>query len=289
MIDVRRQWTLVVIGGVLGALIGCAAWLLVLSFSHATFIVSIGQVQQGISSGTIGQQVKLDPAFLEDPSAFAERVRSPAFASSIAQRTGLAELVETLPARQYGGRGMLSVRSLRAPAQGLPNLIELRISSLSSDVARAAARAASEQIIEEHAKLLEPFMRAMKGRGELLQEQLAVLRKSDEELDRKFAKLAPGQQSDTSDAVLLAAKLMSEKRALDVELTAYEGRLAILSQDTRKTMVLFEPAVSTPRKAWAFLAPISGAIAVMIFVFLALRVWQEFATRRARLLASEVD
>ena len=289
MIDYRKPWILVGFGGLAGVLVGWIAWTTVLSFSQATFIVSIGQVQQGIPSGTIGQPIKLDQAFLEDPSALIERVRSPSFASAIAARTGIAELSDALPARQYGGRGMLAARSLRPPSQGLPNLIEVRISSLSPDMAGNAARAAAEQIVEEHKVLLEPFVSAMKKRGDLLEEQIILIRKSDEQMAQKIEKNSDHQASDISDAVLVGAKLLSEKRALDLELTAYDAKLAILTQNTRRTMVLFAPATSIPRRAWAFMAPVSGGLAGMIFMFLALRVWQEITERRKRVLASEVD
>ncbi len=265
-------------GAVLGGLLGYLAWIFVLSFSQSTFIVSIGQVGQGSLSGAVGQQVKLEQVFLEDPSAFIERVRSPAFAASIAARIGKPEFIETLPALQYGGRGRLTARSIRPPNLGPANLVEVRISSFDPDLAQAAAQAAVDQILQEHSKLLEPFLDAMKTRQAFLNSQSLSSRKMNEEISRK---MGDGTDiSDVSKAISVGAKLLGSKSTLDLELTGYDAMIGLLTQDFRKTLVLFEPATARPRVVWVVAGPLSGAIAGFIFAFLALRIAREVAQRR---------
>lgn len=281
MIGKFKTRLLMSVGTLLGVGLGWLAWDSVLSSSQATFIVSIGQVGQVSPSGPIGQQVKPDIMFLEDPASFVERIRSPAFADLVAKRTNLPEdVVAALPARQYGGGGLLVARSLRMVNQGASNLIEVKIIADRPEAARAMAKAAADEIVEEHEKLLGPYVEVLKRRSAILRKQIDAQQspasQAGAELNKKLSQLAP----EYNDLIQVGLSLMTERRALELELSYYDSSLAIISQDDRKTMVLFPPAVSSPKRSWSILAPLFGGVAGLIFVMLGLRIWQELVRRR---------
>jgi hypothetical protein len=265
-----------ILGAFVGAVLGFLAWETSLRYSSATFIISIGQIGQ---IGQVGQNVTITQTLLEDPIAFMERLRSPAFASSVAKRSGIPELATLLPGRQYGGRGSLDARSLRSLN---PNLVEVKIFGDLTDAIVEASRAAVSEIIEGHSEILSPFIGALKKRGELLDQQIARVRKSDEIVDRQIFQAPSHDTADFfSDVFLLGVKAQSEKRTLDLELTAFDAQMALLSQHLRETTVVFPPAIHTPGWLTAYLSPVGGGIAGVIFVFLGLRIWREVSARRA--------
>lgn len=246
---------------VAGVLIGAAVgWIgyFKLSKTRAIFILNVGEIS-------------LTNSFVEDPEALIERMKSPTFAAAVSERAKLPELATLLPSSQYGGRGQLTARALKPVSPGSPSLIEVTILSPSSQDAEAAATAVSQEILEDHAKRLAPFLEEMKRRAT----ELRGAANSAPETEGSFLGRSParptdpGRQSGQDSIDKRPAKLSS----------GYDAAVALLTQQDKQTTLLFAPVVTKPGRTWMIAAPLGGVFVGIVFVFFALRIRRESGLR----------
>jgi hypothetical protein len=252
---------------VAGVLIGAAVgWVGYSKFSKtkAIFILNVGEINQTKS-------------FVEDPDALIERMKSPAFAASVSERAKLPELAILLPSVQYGGKGQLTARSLRPVTLGSPSLIEVAISSSSSQNVEAAAVAASQQILEDHAQRLAPFLEEMKRRADKLRGQPNFPPMNDDNVQQ----MSPAGADVREAQVLPSLTGYSSGRLAEIdELESnYFASISLAAQQGKQTTLLFTPVVIKPSLAWMMAAPFGGVFVGIVFVVFALRIRREVSLR----------
>ena len=260
----QEKTLFILLAGLLaGSVFGTAIWFLVFTSSQGLALVSIGRFDNTSPKPDQPTQVN----WIEEPQVVVERMKSQSFAKLVAERAKLPEIATLLPAKQYGGNGALSARSLRDP-----NLLEIKVITTNPDTARAAIEAILEELISEHTKRTEPLLRDTALRLQSLNNLEDEVQKSHDRLTKILDELTPDVQNAQQSLTLLALKSVSDSNLAAIEKTTLEVETTLLSLSTRNTRVIQAGVVSTPNMASFYQTIVLSSIAGFILAFLFLQI-----------------
>jgi hypothetical protein len=265
-ISAKKIAITLLVTAIVGFIAAFAVWSLTIATSQAIAIVSIGRDQAA--------------AFIEEPQAVIERIKSPGFANAVSARAGISELSTLLPARQYGGSGALAVRNLKDP-----NVIEIRINLPQPELAQKALNAVVDELIADHSEKTAPLI-------QILQSTLATLDKNASELVKSGDTIAKNISSNgeiSKDSMtLLIARAFTELGLVGVVKT--ENDLRVNLTMIHRTQAIMVPTVITPKATSLYQTVAAGALAGLLAGLLLLQMLPGFfRTGRHRLGISQPD
>lgn len=243
----RPSWRLVSIFAAAGAVVAGLLYYFVISVSVAVAVFQTSRI-----GGLENVQAKVTPSLVLDrraiPNILFERLQTRSFAEMIAKSLNEPELVDELPATQYGGKARLRVRGI-----GDGSLGEIRVRAKNPDLALRIANAVVQAAVatdqQNNAELLEIVNRRIE---DIRTERLAML---------KFADALSNTPAIPDDGrVLLAAfEARTRTQSLNDNLWALEtGRVYPMAQNAE----IFAPAaIATPIIKHWWMAVLLGLIA----------------------------
>ncbi len=169
-----------------------------------------------------------------DVDELIEHIKSPEFAAAIAKRSSVSAAGYLLPVYE---KASLTARVVRSAVQHSSDLVELRVSAPSSELALKLSSAANDELIAEVEKDSEPILQLQ----ESYIDRLKVLR--------------DGLANVPDEAGLL----ITQRIALDKAIRDAEA--ADLPPKTQPTRVIAKPAITTPLLSSPYHTAALGAVA----------------------------
>jgi hypothetical protein len=248
--------------------------------STAALVVSRAPNSEAIAIVSIGRQDQT--AFIEEPFAVIERLKSSWFATAASTRAGISELSTLLPARQYGGSGALSARNLRDLS-----LVEIRIELPQPELAQKAITAVVDELIANHEAKVAPLIQYIQSSLPALDRSTSEMIKASDAITKRLKSSPQEGEIDQESAALLSARALTEAGLGALVRSAIELRL--LSANIRKTRLVATPIVTT--KATSLYQTVAaGALAGLLVGLLLLQMFPDFfRTGRPRLGTSQPD
>ena len=242
-------------GAIIGSLIGFAAWSLLFANSQAIAVVSVGRYDPG--------------SLIEEPQAVIERIKSTGFASAAAARAGAPELSTLLPARQYGGSGALSVRSLRDV-----NLLEIRINMAHPELAQKAITAVVDELIAEHSAKIAPLTQNLESTLAALDTLTSEMIKSSDAISKRINGGFQSGEIGKDSTDLWSARALTESGLGGLVKSA--GDLRVLVSNVRKSRAITVPTVITPKASSLYQTVAAGTLSGLLIDLLLLQMFPDF-------------
>ena len=256
-ISARATTITLLAGAIAGAILGLAAWSLLLTTSQAIAIVGIG---------------RYDPtqaALIEEPSSVIERVKSSTFVAAVAARARVPELATLLLARQYGGAGALIARSPKDT-----NLVEIRINSPQPELAQKAITAVVDELIADHEAKAAPLIQNLQSTLTVLDQHASEMVEASHSIAKRLGGSPAEGEAGQDSAALLSARALTETGLGALLKSAIELRM--LTSNIRTTQVVAAPTVTTPKAVSLFQIVAAGAIAGFLVGLLLLQIFPGF-------------
>lgn len=242
---------------ILGFIVALTAWSLLLTTSQAIAVVSIGRYDQTQYS------------FIEEPQSVIERIKSPNFVAAASARVGIAELSTLLPARQYGGSGALTARSLRDP-----NLIEIRINLAQPELALKAVTAVVDELIADHEAKAAPLIQNLQSTLTVLEAHASEMSKASDAIAKRLGGSSQNGEVEQDNTTFLSARALTESglAALVKDQTELRGLLS----NIRRSQVVAAPTVTTPKNTSLYQTVAAGTLAGLLIGLLLLQMLPGF-------------
>ena len=245
----KPDWKLLSLFSIGGAVLAGALYAVALGGADAVVVFQAGRV-----GGIENIQTRATPSLVLDrrsvPQVLLERIQTRAFAKQIADQLQRPELVDDLPAPQYGGHARMRVRPI-----GDGSLGEIRVKAASAElalkIADLAARTADETDTATNAGLLALIRKRV---AEVTSERAATLRIAE-------GLTAASEKSDDSYVLMTAFDARNRVQAMTDTLWGLEtGLVPPLAQNAEifAAATLTSPVI----KAWwaaALLGLLAGA------------------------------
>jgi hypothetical protein len=260
---------------IFGSIVGLAAWSLLLTTSQAIAVVSIGRYDQTPYS------------LIEEPQAVIERIKSPNFVAAASARAGISELSTLLStllsARQYGGSGALTARSLRDV-----NLIEIRINLTQPELALKATTAVVDELIADHEAKTAPLIQNLQSALTVLEGHASEMIEASDTITKRVSGSSQNEEVAQNSTALLSARALTASGL--AALVKNESELRGLLSNIRKTQVVASPTVTTPKPTSLYQTVAAGTLAGLLAGLLLLQMFPGFfRTGRPRLGISRPD
>jgi hypothetical protein len=203
--------------------------------STAAFVVSRSANSEIVAILSIGRQDQ--STFIEEPFAVIERLKSSWFAAAASTRAGIPQLSTLLPARQYGGSGALSARSLRDLS-----LVEIRIDLPQPDLAQKAMTAVVDELIANHEAKIAPLIQYLQSSIPTLDRRTSEMIKASDAITNRLKGSSLEGEIDQEKAALLSARALNEAGLSALVKSASDLRLVLTN--IRKTQLVTTPLVT---------------------------------------------
>jgi uncharacterized protein involved in exopolysaccharide biosynthesis len=146
IMQVFDWWKQLFFAAGVAALVGYFGYKLTAQQWEAVVAIQVGQVGQ---VGQVAQQsIMMSGQSIEALPIVIERLGSPYFATSVAERIKRPQIAQSLMSKKYDGGGKIEARQTSGT-----DLIVIRVQEHSPELAKVLAEAIADQLIEDHAKL----------------------------------------------------------------------------------------------------------------------------------------
>lgn len=278
-------WRYVLGGGVIG-LAGAGAALMVLPPKYeAVAVVQIAQVGQ-IAYAQLGQVMQIPSLNVEPATQVVERMKTPAFQTSVAQALGNQAWIDDLQHSANATAKYLSLQLVKATsAQGPSSLIEVKANSLNPDDAKNIANASIKELAKRHSELAKPILEKMNSDLKLAKEKLASAEKELEDINKLVANAGVKDDRFTQLSLMTGLRVQKESElfAQHQAIVALETALSAPStQPTKAIEAVFvtDNPVSPKKTLLVVLGLIGGLLAGVVAVFF-VDAWQREKSERA--------
>ena len=266
----QNGWRYVVGGAVIG-LAGAGAALVVLPPKYeAVAVVQVGQVA----------------SFPVEPVTQAvERMKTPAFQTTVAQASGNQEWIDALQLSTNATGKYLSLQIVKATLGGASPLIELKANAASPVDAKEIASATVKELAKRHSELARPLLEKMRLDLTLAKEKLASAERELEGINKLVA--TAGVKDERFTQLSLMTSLRIEKQA-----ELFNQRQSIMALETALSVPATQPAqaieavfvmdkpVSPKKTLLLALGLIGGLLAGVVAVFF-VDAWRRSKGERA--------
>lgn len=256
-ISVKKLTITLLATSIFGLIVALSVWSMLLATSQAIAVVSIGRFDQSPYS------------LIEEPQSVIERIKSPNFVAVVSARAGIPELSTLLPARQYGGSGALTARSLRDP-----NLIEIRISLPQQELALKATSAVVDELIAGHEAKTGPLIQTLQSALTVLDGRGSELIKASDTIAKRANGTTQNEEVDQNSSALLSARALTESGLS--ALVKNKNDLWILLSNIRRSQVVASPTVTTPKASLLYQTVAAGTLAGLLAGLLLLQMFPGF-------------
>lgn len=271
-ISPKRITITLLVTAVLGFIAAFAFWSLTTETSQAIAVVSIGN---------FGRHDQF--SLIEEPQAVIERIKSPSFVAAAAARAGISELSTLLTARQYGGNGALTARSLRDL-----NLIEIRINLAQPELALKAITAVVDELLADHEAKTAPLIQNLQSTLTTLDRHASEMIKASDAITKRVSGTSQNEVIGQDSTALLSALALTESGL--GALVISESELRILISNIHRSQVIGVPTVITPKATSLYQSVAAGTLAGLLVGLLLLQMFPGFfRTGRPRLGTSQPD
>lgn len=203
-------WRYVVGGAVIGLLGAALAITLIPPKYEAMAVVQVGQLGQ-FKFAPLGQVEQLPSLPVEPATQAVERMKTPAFQLSVAERLGSQTWIDALQRSSNAATANLSPQVVKATiGQGALSLIELKATSDSAENAKKIADAAVFELAQRHSEIAKPMIEKMRLDLTIAKEKLASAEKELEGLNKLVANAMVKDDRFTQLSLMTSLRVQKE-------------------------------------------------------------------------------
>ena len=255
----REGWLVVVGGTVLGIMGAALAIFLIAPKYEAVAVVQVGQV------GQVGQATPLP---VEPPTQAIERMKTPSFQMTVAERVGNQAWVDDLRVSTAATSKYLKAQVIKLS----PSLLEITAVAGSSEFARIAVEASVLSLAARQSEIAKPMIDKMRLDLSIAKEKLASAEKELEGLNKMVANVGVKDDRFTQLSLITSLRVHKEAEVFGQRQTIMAYETALIPPATQpakaiEAVFVVDKPVSPKKSLFLALGAIGGLLAGVLWVF----------------------